>query len=49
MILDRDVAAQPRVARAIHLTHAAGAEEADDFVGTQFRANRKRHERRRSV
>ena len=30
--LDRDLALQPRVARAIHLAHAACAEQRDDFV-----------------
>ena len=30
--LDRDVAREPQVARAIHLAHAAGAERAGDFV-----------------
>ena len=30
--LQRDVAAQPRVARPVHVTHAAGAEVAADLV-----------------
>ena len=30
--LERDVAAEPRVARAIDLAHPAGAERRDDFV-----------------
>ena len=30
--LDRDVAPEPGVARAIHLTHAAGAQHRDDFI-----------------
>jgi hypothetical protein len=30
--LDRDLAIQLRVARAIDLAHAAGAERRDDFV-----------------
>jgi hypothetical protein len=29
---DRDIAIEPRIARAIHLAHAAGANEADHFV-----------------
>jgi len=30
--LDRDVASELRVGRAIHLTHAAGAKGGDDLV-----------------
>ena len=33
--LDRDVAAESRVARAIDLTHAAGAERREDLVGAE--------------
>ena len=33
--LDRDVAIEPRVAGAIHLAHAAGAEQRDDLVGPE--------------
>ena len=33
--LDRDVAVEARVARAIDLAHATGAESADDLVGTE--------------
>ena len=33
--LDGDVAAQPRVARAIDLAHAAGPEASDDLVGAE--------------
>ena len=33
--LDRDVAAQLGVARAIDLAHAAGAERRDDFIGPE--------------
>jgi hypothetical protein len=33
--LDGDVGSQPRIARAIHLAHAAGADGADDFVRTE--------------
>ncbi len=33
--LDRHVAPEPGVARAVHLSHAAGAEEAEHFVGAE--------------
>ncbi len=33
--LDRHLASQPRVARAVHLAHAAGAERRDDLVGPE--------------
>ena len=33
--LDRDLASEPRVAGAIHLAHAAGAERGDDLVGAE--------------
>ena len=33
--LDRDVAPEARVARAVHLAHAAGAERGDDLVGSE--------------
>ena len=33
--LQRDVATELRIARAIHLAHPAGAERRDDFVGTE--------------
>jgi hypothetical protein len=33
--LQRDVASQPQVARAIHLAHPAGAQRVDDFVPTE--------------
>ena len=33
--LDRDVAAEPRVARAPHFAHAAGAERRCDLVRSQ--------------
>jgi hypothetical protein len=33
--LDGDVALQPRIARARYLAHAAGAQRADHFVGTE--------------
>ena len=38
--LDRDVALQPRVARAIHLAHAAGAEQRVDFVRAEASAGK---------
>ena len=41
--LDRDVAAEPRVARAIDLAHAAGAERRDDLVGAEPGAGRECH------
>jgi hypothetical protein len=33
--LDRHVASETRVARAVHLTHSAGANRADDLVRTE--------------
>ena len=41
--LDRDVALQPGVARAIHLAHPAGADRGDHFVGTEPSAGREGH------
>jgi hypothetical protein len=41
--LDGDGAIEPRVARAIHLTHAARAERADDLAGSDTRAGGKAH------
>ena len=41
--LDRDVAAEPRVARAIDLSHPAGAQSADDLVSAERGSDRKRH------
>jgi hypothetical protein len=38
--LDRDVPPEPRVARAIDLAHAAGAERREDFVGTESGSRR---------
>jgi len=40
---DRDVAPQPRIAGAIHLTHASRADQRENFVGAEFVAGRKRH------
>jgi hypothetical protein len=45
--LDRDFAAEPRIARAIDLAHAAGAERGEDFVGTEASRGGERHERHR--
>jgi hypothetical protein len=36
--LDRHVAAQPRVGRAVHLSHGAGAQTLADLVRTQARS-----------
>src|SRR5690349_10145966 len=44
--LDRDVASEARVARSIHLAHAAGAERRDDLVRPEPRAGGERHGRR---
>ena len=41
--LDGHVAAQARIARAIHFTHSARADLGDDLVRTQFLAYGKRH------
>ena len=41
--LDRDVAAQPRIAGAVDLSHAAGAEQADDLVRADSGARCNRH------
>ena len=41
--LQRNVALQPGVARAIDLAHAAGADGADDFVGTESGTRSKGH------
>jgi hypothetical protein len=41
--LDRHVAIQLRIARAIHLAHPAGTERRHDFVGTEFRSRREAH------
>ena len=40
---DRDVPVQTRVPGAIHLSHAARAEERKDFVRAEFITGRKRH------
>ena len=41
---DGDVAAQLVVAGPIHLSHAAAADESDDFVRAESRARSERHE-----
>ena len=41
--LDRDVAAQPRVARAIDLAHPAGTDQRDDVMAADPRSRRERH------
>ena len=41
--LERHVAIQLGVARAIDFPHAARANQSDDFVGTQFGSDRKCH------
>ena len=41
--LDRDVAAEPRVARAIDLAHAAGAESDKDLVDAEAKTASQRH------
>ena len=42
--LDGDVAAEPRVARAIDLAHAARTDGVDDFVGAKARSWRQHHQ-----
>ena len=44
--LDRHVTTKTRVARAIHLAHAAGADQRDDFIRANLRAQREWHDRR---
>ena len=41
--LDRDVATQPRVARAVDVAHAARANQRDDFIGAEPRAGGEGH------
>ena len=41
--LDRDLASQLRVARAIHLAHAAGTEYRDDLIRAEARAEGQGH------
>ncbi len=47
--LDRHVATKTRVARAIHLAHAAGADQRDDFIRADLRAQREWHDRDRQI
>ena len=42
--LDRHFAAERAVERAVHLTHAAGAQRSDDFVRAETGPGRERHE-----
>ena len=44
--LDCDIAAQAGVAGSIHFTHAAGADQGNDFIGAEFRARRQSHVQR---
>ena len=41
--LESHLAPQPRVARAIHLAHAPGAQRPGDFIRTDVRADGQRH------
>src|SRR6185369_7210852 len=41
--LDRDVAPEARILRAVDLSHAPGADLAEDLVGAEFRARRDGH------
>ena len=41
--LDRDLAAEARILRAVHLAHPPGADLAEDLVGAELRAGRERH------
>jgi hypothetical protein len=41
--LDRDVATQAGVAGTVDLTHASGAEEGDDLVGSDAGSGVERH------
>jgi hypothetical protein len=43
--LDRDVAIQLRIARALHFAHAAGTERRQNFVRTKASAVYQRHRR----
>jgi hypothetical protein len=43
--LQRDVANELRIAAALHLAHAAGAEGRTDFIGAEARARRETHRR----
>ena len=41
--LDRDVAAEPRVARAVHLAHPARTKRADDLIRAEAGSRDQRH------
>src|SRR5438477_13117907 len=41
--LERNVAREPRIPRAVYLAHTAGAQPADDFVRSNRGANRNGH------
>ena len=41
--LDRDLALEPLVARAVHLSHASRADRREDLVGTELGAGAQRH------
>ena len=43
--LHRDIATQPGVLSAVHLSHPAVAYQGDDFIGTNSRAGEHRHQR----
>jgi hypothetical protein len=47
--LDRHITMQARIARAINLAHASFADKREDFVGSEFIADEKRHNAIRSV
>jgi hypothetical protein len=47
--LERDQAAEADVACAIHLSHAAGSDRADNLVGPDFRAGRQAHQPPRDI
>ena len=40
---ERDISPETRVARAIHLTHAAATDDGENFVGAEPRVWRERH------
>jgi len=41
--LERDIAPESRIPRAINFPHATRTDRSDDLVGTQFCARRQRH------
>jgi hypothetical protein len=40
---DRDITIEPRIAPAIHLTHAARTQQREDFIWTEFGARGECH------